>query len=88
MSCKGAKDYQVQELPTRFFGGSRPLELEIERDCSKESDVGGRARCLGVDPWAKSVPETADNLKGQAVNADGFWARTEPGGAGSFGTRA
>jgi len=50
MSCKGAKDYQVQDLPTRFFGGSRPLGLEIERDCGKESDIGGRARCFGCGP--------------------------------------
>jgi len=88
MSCKGAKDYQVQDLPTRFFGGSRPFGLEIERDRGKESDIGGRRRCLGVNPWAKSVPEVADHIKGKAENAVAFRARTELEDAGSFGTRA
>jgi len=74
-------------LPTRFFGGSWPLGLEFERECGKESGIGGRARCFVCGPGVKSVPETADHLRGKSENADGFRARIEPEGAGSFGTR-
>ena len=74
-------------MPTRFFGGSWPLGLEFERECGKESGIGGRARCFVCGPGVKSVPETADHLRGKSENADGFRARIEPEGAGSFGTR-
>jgi len=64
------------------------LDSRWKETAARKVILAAGAVVLGVNPWAKSVPEVADHIKGKAENAVGFRARTEPEGAGSFGTRA
>jgi len=91
MSCKGAKDYQTQDIgtcPLAFLVALGRLDLSSKENAARKVVSAVVPVVLYVDPGVKSVPETADHLRGKSENADGFRARIEPEGAGSFGTRA
>ena len=91
MSCKGAKNYQAQDIrtcPLAFLVALGRLDLRSKETAARKVVLAVVPIVMGVDTWANSVPETADDLKGKAENAVGFRAGTEPEDAGSFGTRA